>query len=160
MYEPIMNFIEKNNFDKYPVIKSYYLTLKLNKEDGSEKIYFDLKKYLIKNADLIEAEDKKLIFTELSNYALKKTYKELPEFEKERFDLMDLQLKQKTYPDENEGWMDLGFFQNYVIESAETGKLELTGKKDINSSSIEEITRNKYWLLERIRKLNIEKKKK
>lgn len=73
---------------------------------------------------------------------------------------MDLQLKQKTYPDENEGWMDLGFFQNYVIESAETGKLELTGKKDINSCSIEEITRNKYWLLERVRKLNIEKKKK
>ncbi len=128
MYEPIINFIEENNFDKYPLIKSYYLTLKLNKEDGSEKIYFELKKYLIKNADLIEAEDKKLIFTELSNYALKKAYKEKPEFKKERFDLMNLQLKQKTYPDENEGWMDLGFFQNYVIESAEAGKLDLTGK--------------------------------
>lgn len=124
LYEPILNFIKENSLDKYPIIKSYYLTLMLNKEGSSDKVYFELKKYLIQNADRIEEEDKKLIFTELSNYALARVYKEKPEFVKERFALMKLQIEQNTYPDENEGWMDLGFFQNYVIESIQIGKLE------------------------------------
>lgn len=128
LYEPVMNFISENNFDSYPFIKIYYLTLKLGTNNDNEDIYFELKEYLTTNLDFVEMEDKKLIFTELFNYAMTKFCEEKPDYEKEVLEIMQQQLKHGTYPSENEGWMDYAFYMSYIVFTITAKYPDLTEK--------------------------------
>ncbi len=128
MYEPIMKFMSENNFDSYLTIRSFYLAVKLGENNENEAIYFELKKYLIAHEEFLEMGDKKLLFTELFNYAMFRSYKGKSRFEKEAFDIMNLQIKHETYPSENEGYMDYAFYISYVMLSIGLGSLELTEK--------------------------------
>ena len=98
MYEPIMKFISENDFDSYPVIKLFYLALKLDKNNDSEERYYEFKKYLLTHVEFVDLEDKKLMFTELFNYAIDRYHKEKSGFDEEAFDIMNMQLKHETYP--------------------------------------------------------------
>lgn len=128
LYDFVMKFLKEKDLDQFPMVKSYYLLLKLIRNNNNEKIYFELKKYLLKNIRFINIEDKVLIFTELFNYAVFSAYKGIPGFEKERYEIMNLQLELKTYPVEIVGWMEPGYFMSYVIISIWMGHLEKAEK--------------------------------
>ncbi|MEO8447354.1 MAG: hypothetical protein ABI528_07660 [bacterium] len=124
LYDFIMKYISEKDFEPYPVLKSYYLLLKLVRNKKDEKSYYELKEHLLKNSFLIKAEDKVLIFTELFNYTVFASYKGLSEFEKEKYEIMNLQLEQETYPVERLGWMELGYYMSYVIIAISMSRLE------------------------------------
>lgn len=112
-YLPVLKYVEENDFSKYPSITAFYHLLKLGEDPSNEKIYFNLKKLIIRTADQLEQRDKILIFTELFNFAHLIFLSGNEKFSKERYEITKLEMKYRTYPVEN-GFMYRNTFMNFL----------------------------------------------
>jgi len=64
----ILNFIQNNPLNNYPVIMILYYIIILNRGEGNEKTYFELKKLLNENLHTLEVNDQREILIFIFNY--------------------------------------------------------------------------------------------
>lgn len=103
-YEPVMEYLDKQNLDKYPLVKAFKILLSIHKNWNDENLYYQLKELYLNNYKSFKENDKIIIITELFNYAQIKNMAANPKFTNERFEIVKLQIEHEAYPKQN-GWM-------------------------------------------------------
>lgn len=82
MFGEVLNYIEKSDYIKDPLINILYLELKLCLSDDDES-YYRLKKLLYKEEKRLDKNQLGIIYKILSNYAVERSEKGMTEFQKE-----------------------------------------------------------------------------
>lgn len=113
LYDEVMSLIEKNNFFDVPLIKAFYLIMKMQEDRENDSHYFELKKIYSESSHTFKERDKLFINTTFINEAMMRSKMGKAAFQKEIFEILKTQLESETYTHENE-WMSREQYFNYV----------------------------------------------
>jgi hypothetical protein len=127
LYEPVMKYIDENNFEQYPLIRALRLMIKINGDFKDIDSYYKLKDLYLKNHPHMDSYDKMMITTELFIHSNIRQRAGARGFEKEHFEIIKLQLEHKAYPLEK-GWMKREQFLVTVDAAANCGEVDWAEK--------------------------------
>ncbi len=111
--EPVMKYIEENNFDEHPVIKIFYYLIKLRLDNNNEELFHVLKSLTYEYLSALERNDQIILLAELYNYSHFKFVEGKKNYRWDQFEIIKLMLKYTAYP-QNNGYMTELHFINCV----------------------------------------------
>lgn len=123
LYEPVMNYIEQNNFKQYPLINIFTLMININEDARDVESYYKLKEVYLEHYRQMDEYDKMMVMTELYIHSNVRQRQGLPGFEREQFEIIKMQLEHKAYPLEK-GWMKREQFLVTVDMASSAGEIE------------------------------------
>src|SRR5437667_1564420 len=113
----IINHIEKYSYGDIPLIRIYFIILRLLLK-SDDKYYFELKELKLKYQKLIEEEELEDVYTALRNYCTKKVLRGDKDFLKEYLELSNEILTQET--DKEVQYFQ---FMNFIISALRLGEI-------------------------------------
>jgi hypothetical protein len=127
LYESLMQYTAEKSYNDPPILRAAYLMLKMRDDKDNEQYYFELKKIFIKSIESFSAFDKTMISAALYNEAQRRYMEGNEEFSAERFKMIKLQLKYKTFFMMNDS-ISREQYLNAVIIPISLGKLQWAKK--------------------------------
>jgi len=98
MLNEILAYIKKYPLYNYPVIMILYYIIVLNREEGNDKIYFEVKKLFDDNLEFLEEDDQRVILVVLFNYTKTQSIKGNSMFKKENYRILKDSIEKGLYP--------------------------------------------------------------
>jgi len=98
MLDEILLYLKANPINDYPVIMIQYYTIILNRDEGDESMYFELRNLLKNNLDTLEEDDRRTIMVVLFNYTKTQALKGNQMFRKENYIILKDTIEKGLHP--------------------------------------------------------------